>query len=296
MFRLYFTVFCLSYLVSTLACAAGNNDTKLTQPPTVGNFILLSSQQPGPLLGLGENILDKGQWQTAMFMDDYSGPGVRAMDIIPGVLYGITDALSIFFNMPVAVDYKQPGQHSSGLEDAYVQLEYAYYTKNTHSYEDQATIVANISFPTGSSGVRPPTGNGAVSYTLGTTFNRTWADWFVFTAPGIVLNSVHNGNRAGDQFFYQFGLGKNLRNIGRSWLIAGLAELTGSLVEANHIATTGRDGNTGGNTVLLTPSVWIADKNIIFQFGVGVPVVQNLHGQQTKIKYVLAGNFSWTFI
>jgi hypothetical protein len=216
------------------------------------------------------------------------------MDVVPGVLYGITDALSIFFNMPIAADYQQPGQHSAGLEDAFVQLEYAYYTKNTTTYEDQATILGSISFPTGSSQARPPTGFGSPSYLLGTTFNRTYVNWFVFGSPSVILTTTRNGTKLGDQYFYQFGLGRNIKDIGTTWIIAGMAELTGSYAKKN-IINSATDPNSGGNSVFLTPSVWISSKNLVIQLGIGFPVAEHLYGHQVNSEYLLAANLGWTF-
>lgn len=107
----------------------------------IGNFVLPVSQEPGPLINFGENIVDKGQTILYIFADDYSGIDKGQVDVIPSFLYGITDSLSVFFNVPAAAKFKQNQNHYSGLEDAFLQLEYAFYTKKTSTFMDKTTFV-----------------------------------------------------------------------------------------------------------------------------------------------------------
>jgi hypothetical protein len=119
------------------------NETKQEEPPKLGNFTLPNSQQPGPLVSFGENILDKNQIQTFLFADDFKGVRKQSIDIVPAILYGITDDLSVFFNVPIAARYKDDKKYSSGLEDMFLQLEHAFYTQKTSSFADQATLLRN---------------------------------------------------------------------------------------------------------------------------------------------------------
>ncbi|HHZ4597756.1 TPA: hypothetical protein ACWCZX_002625 [Legionella pneumophila] len=54
------------------------------------------------------------------------------------------------------------------------------------------------------------------------------------------------------------------------------------------------DFNSGGNVVYVTPSLWASSKKLIAQLGVGLPVTQNLYGNQTRNSYVLVANVGWT--
>lgn len=67
------------------------------------------------------------------------------------------------------MNYKQNNQYACGLEDAFLQFEYAYYINNTPTFSDQATILANITFPTESATKEPAPGIGGCSFLLGTT-------------------------------------------------------------------------------------------------------------------------------
>ncbi|KTD71733.1 hypothetical protein Lste_0018 [Legionella steelei] len=55
----------------------------------------------------------------------------------------------------------------------------------------------------------------------------------------------------------------------------------------------GIDFNSGGNVVYVTPSLWVSSKKLIVQLGVGLPVTQNLYGNQTKDSYLLVANLGW---
>lgn len=277
------------FLFFSSFCYATNNPSY----PQTGNFALPASQQPGPLIGFGETIMDKNKLQLEMFADDYSGVNKYAIDIAPAIIYAITDNLAILFSTPFSADDKENQDHSSGIEDSYLQLEYAYYNKDTTTYSDQATIVIGASAPTGSSLKTPPTGYGSPSLFLGTTFNRTYVDWFFFTSPGAVITTAKNGTKFGNSYLYQFGFGRNIKDI-NGWILAWLTEIDGTYTQRSRQSGQ-MDPDSGGNVVYVTPSFWASTKKLILQFGVGFPITQNLYGDQTRNNYLLAANFTWTF-
>ena len=263
------------------------------EPPKIGNFALPTSQQPAALFGFGGNIIDKGEVQLYFFADDIAGRKRTTVDLIPSVLFGITKDWSIFFNFPFSPYMEYDNHRSGGLEDFFVQLEYAFYNKSTAIYQDQATVVANVTFPTGSIKKNPPTGFGAPSFFVGGTYYHMMVDWFVFVAPGAVLTTSECGFKIGDQFLYQFGFGRNIPSP-CGWIYAWMIEVDGQYNQKNRIAC-GYDENTGGNTILVTPSGWISTKEMLFQFGVSFPITQNLFGNQHKVDYVINLNFAWSF-
>ncbi len=263
------------------------------EPPAVGNFALPPSQQPAALYGFGGNIIDKDEIQLYLFADEFVGKKRFLSDVIPSVLFGITDDWSIFFNFPFSPLMRDDEHESSGFEDFFLQLEYAFYNKKTYSYVDQATVVANLTVPTGSVKKNPPTGFGSPSVFIGGTFYRTWVDWFVFTAQGAVLTTANHGTKIGDQFLYQFGVGRNIPSP-YDWIYAWMIEVDGQYNRKNRIKGD-IDSNSGGNFILVTPSLWVSSKEILIQFGVSVPINQNLFGKQNKFDYALNFNFAWSF-
>jgi hypothetical protein len=275
-------------LVFSFSCEASED-----QPPPIGNFYLSTSQEPGPLVGFGQNIVDKYETQLFLFADNYIGVNKHFIDVIPGVVYGLTENLSLFVNVPYAASYKQGKQRSNGFEDAFAQLEYVYLDTATKTHTDQATIVANMTVPTGSIHKDPETGNGSPTVFLGTTYNRTYVDWFAFVSPGVILTTARNGTKFGNSYLYQLGVGRHIANI-NGWLLAWMAEADGTYSQRNRVLGV-IDHNTGGNVVYVTPSIWASTKKLIFQFGVGFPVTQNLFGNQTRDTLLIVGNIGWTF-
>ena len=198
---------------------------KEATPPPVGNFSMSATQVPGPLVSFGENIIEKGKVQILLPFDEFSGPQKKSVDILPTILYGLTPRLSVFYSLPIAAYFKDGAQHSSGLEDSLLQFEYAYYVRSTTTYSDTGTMVAGVTFPTGSAKKQPPTGSGSSNIFLGLTFNRTYTNWFFFASPGTLLSTPHGNNQNGNQYLYQAGFGRNIYVINSKLIIAGVFEL-----------------------------------------------------------------------
>lgn len=273
--------------------ANDDDNKKKEEPPKIGNFALPTSQQPAALFGFGGNIIDKGEIQFYFFADEFIGKKRIVTDLIPSVLFGVTENWSIFFNFPFTPIMEDCPNKSSGFEDFFVQLEYAFYNNSTATYVDQATVLATILFPTGSSKKNPPTGFGAPSFFLGATYYHILVDWFIFTAPGAFLTTSDHRTKFGDQFLYQFGLGRNIPSP-KGWIYAWMLEVDGQYNKKNRIK--GRiDHNSGGNAIYVTPSLWISSKEMLLQFGVSLPINQNLFGKQRKLDYALNLNFAWSF-
>lgn len=262
-------------------------------PPPIGNFALPASQQPAGLFAFGGNIIDKGEIQIYLFVDEFVGRNKKLItDVLPGVLFGVTDELSLFFNTPFTPIMRDDGHTSSGLEDFFIQAEYAFYNKKNFCFADQATLVANITFPTGSVKKNPPTGFGAPSFFLGATFYHMLVDWFAFTSHGAILTTSDHRTKIGNQFLYQFGIGRNIPSP-EGWIYAWMLELDGQYFQKNRIRGY-IDKNSGGNTIFVTPSLWVSSRDILLQCGVTLPISQNLFGHQNKIDYSLIAQFAWS--
>ena len=264
------------------------------QPTATGNYAMRVSQQPAPLVAFGQNVINKGQFQAYLYGDYFRGASQHTVDALPYVVYGLTDASSILFSLPVAASYRQGSNASQGLEDAMLQYEYAFYTTSTTRYEDQATIVAAINIPTGSSSANPPTGLGSVSYFLGTTYNRTYNDWLLFASPGAQITTTRNGTRYGNQYLYQVGIGHNISYVTSKWVLTWMVEADGQYNAKNRINGF-TDPDSGGNVVYITPSLFYARDKLILQAGFGIPCTQSLNGSQTINNFFVSANIGWTF-
>lgn len=272
---------------------SSENEEKKVEPPRIGNFSLPISQQPAALFGFGGNIIDKNEVMLQFFADDIVGKEKIITDLIPSILYGATDNFSMFFNFPFTPLMRDGSHRSSGLEDFFIQLEYAFYNKKTYQYEDQATIVGNVTFPTGSVHKNPPTGFGSPSVFLGGTFYRTYVDWIFFTNQGAILTTSRHRTKIGDQVLYQFGFGRTIATP-PGYIYSWLIEVDGQYSKRNRIQGF-IDPNSGGNFIFVTPSLWISTKEFLVQFGVSFPIYQKLNGRQGKFDYVINFNVARSF-
>lgn len=270
-----------------------SKEAKKDEPPPIGNFALPASQQPSGLVAFGGNIIDSGEVQIYMFADDFVGRRKQVIDIFPNIVFGITDSLSLLFAFPFTPQFLDDGHRSSGLEDFLVQFEYAFYTKKNKWCADQATIVTGLTIPTGSVHKNPPTGTGSPGFFIGATYMHECVDWFVFTCPGAFLTTENHHTKLGNQFLYQFGIGHNIPSP-PGWIYACMVEVDGQYNQKNRFK--GKiDPNSGGNVIIVTPSLWFSTKDMLVQFGLGFPILQNLFGKQNKIDYVFTINVAWSF-
>ncbi len=262
--------------------------------PMKGNFALLGSQQLGPFFGFGQNIIDKGLVQFFMFSDGHVGPKQRSVGLFPTLVFGITDSFSAYFEAPINVRNKDKNEHSSGIGDAHLQFEYGIYDCDTKDYVEEATLVGAMFMPTGSVQKNPPTGIGSATFFGGATYNRMYQNWYGYTSHGYEVTTTREGLKPGNTFTYQAGVGLHICSCPEEWIFAALLEVDGHYAgkDKNH----GRsDPDSGGNVLLLIPSLWFSTQKITLQFGIGFPLTQHLNGGQRKNNYVIASNFGWTF-
>ncbi|MBS0624493.1 MAG: hypothetical protein JSS32_00395 [Verrucomicrobia bacterium] len=203
----------------------------------------------------------------------------------PNAIYGIRDNLSVYFAVPVNIRSKTYSSRSSGFNDLILQLEYGYVNWAERDSSLQATLVGNIQFPTGSSSKNPPNGAGWFSYFAGTTLSYMTYDWYAFVSPGANLTISHQGTKFGNSYLYQFGLARYIEFLSpRGWIFDLMIEIDGTFMERNEVDGAA-DPDSGGNVILATPSIWLSSDNWFFQWGISVPIFQNLNGTQDSLEY-----------
>jgi hypothetical protein len=132
-----------------------------------------------------------------------------------------------------------------------------------------------------------------VSFLGGLTYNYTGKEWFSFMFYGAFVPTEHHHTRVGTELLYEFGFGKTFLPV-KKWLLAWIIEIDGGYAFKSRIKGK-TDPNSGGNVILITPSLWLSSKKWIFQFGVGIVAAQHLNGQQSRNRYQIAGNIGYTF-
>lgn len=285
-----FTILILLMIYASAIAAHARHDASNKQ----GNFALPTAQQPGPLVSFGGNILDKGEAQLALASDFYVGPHRHDSDLTPSFLYAFSNKFSAYAVVPYAPSNRNGVHRSHGLEDSYLQFEYAFYERQNLKRALQATWVAYIGFPSGSANKTPATGNGAVSYFWGATYTYMSSAHLLFACQGFSVPMSKDGTESGWSYYYQFGINKVFGFEANRWIFAGLLECDGEYT-ARSVYRSQRVHDSGGNTITLTPSLWGSTKHLTLQLGLGVPIAQHLLGVQHRIRYFWISNIAWTF-
>lgn len=261
----------------------------------IGNLALPTSQQPGPLLGFGQNIVDKGDLQAYLYVDYLHGFRKSWTEIWPTILYGIKDNLSLFVQLPITLKFKLNNQVSRSVEDLLVQFEYAVYEKNKETSTNQVTFVANMTLPTGSANDQLPSSFGAPSYFLGLTASHMGDNWYPFVSTGAIITTSNNDTKFGNQFLYECGVCKNISYVANKWILSGMVEMHGLYIQRSTIAGT-IDPNSGWNDILVGPSLWFSTQRFVGQAGIAWSVYHKLFGNQiNKHNYYVTADIGWKF-
>ncbi len=254
-----------------------------------GNLSVI--QQPFPLFSFGQTIMDKHDALVYNYTDVYQARHSQEIDVTPSFLYGITDDLALFIEVPVVTKAKETHHRSSGIADLVAQLEYAFWTHATLTATNQATILSSIAVPSGSARKTPPTGFGSPSFFLGATVAHVATKWYAFTSYGALLPTRHCGIKPGDQFLYQAGVGRNIGTL-PGWSFLWLIEFNGIYTRRNKNCTA-CEPNTGGNEIYIAPSLFIATDTFIAQIGISGAVSQRLHGVQDNNRYHVSAGIGY---
>jgi hypothetical protein len=287
--HIYIILFCICFAPEN---NAGEKD--ISEHSWQGNLALPVSQQPGPLIALGQNIIGKNDFIVFLDHDHIQGKCKKYETVTPLFLYGINDHSSLFITIPIATHYKENNQRSSGIGDITLQYEYAYFTKNRFSYSLQGTVLANIGLPTGSFKKNPATGFGSTSFFAGTTFNYLAIDWYAYGSTGTTIATSHHGNKHGNQYFYQAGFGKNIAYRSKKWILTGIFEFNGLYEKRDKINNITNE-NSGENIILGGYTLWFSTKKLIVIGDISIPLTQHFFGKQNKVDYTFELIAAWKF-
>lgn len=272
------------------------HSTNDKEQSTAGNFTLPTSQEPGPLFGFefGQNIVDKGDFQVFLYPLYSKGPRKKTSELLPSLIYGISDDLSLFLQFGFATHLQQGTCCSGGVEDLIVQLEYAFYNHDTYESSNQATLIGNITWPTGSAYKNPATGTGSPTVYLGFSASHTSPSWYVWLNPGAVFIPHYHQTARHINFFYQFGFGRNIAYAEERWILTALLEFNGGYTQA-----TTRDIFVPAffreHDLFVGPSLWFSTNRLILQAGISVPLYERLSPGNSKTSFALAFNLGYKF-
>lgn len=257
-----------------------------------GNLALPTSQEPGPLFCLGQNIVDKGDIQGFLITNTFGRNNNNFTQVIPNFIYGIRDDFSLYAGIPIDTQFTSNHIHPTGMEDIFVQFEYAFHNKDKPTYANQATVVANVAIPYKASNRHSSSESNTTSFLLGLTANHMSCDWYIFGSTAIQLSLSKNCTNFGKSFYYQWGLSKNLYYVSSKRILTLLVEFFGIYTQADTYC--GKKQNSASNVFYIGPCLWYSTPRLILQAGIAFPVIQKVNGL-TKNNYFLAFEAGWKF-
>lgn len=284
-----------------ILCIATHNNARDEDTMHVweGNLALPISQQPTPLFAFGQNIVAKGDLQLFGQADYLPSNHNTFIEVIPGILFGVTKNLSLFFNIPAAARSGHNQNRSFGIEDVWLQAEYAFFNRDEERYAIQSTLVGIVFFPTEASKQNPSTGINAPAVLIGTTLSYTGVDWYAYISPEGVFSLDSQNKKI---FLYQAGFGRNIAYSSKNRVLTPLIELYGAFSKNSASNNTPErqnsfpSGRAGGNNLYLGPTIWFATQRFILQAGILIPVLQKVTAENpNKNKYWAAANIGWKF-
>ncbi|MBI2344914.1 hypothetical protein HYV10_02465 [Candidatus Dependentiae bacterium] len=261
----------------------------------MGNLALPSSQQPGPLIGFGQNMLDKGELQIFSYFDYLRGNDKKFTEIIPTLLYAFTDNFSLFLQMPVAAKFEENGDVFRGIQELIVQFEYSFYNTTTETATNQISIVSNIALTPDSPTKNIARGLATTNIFLGFTASHMSTTWYPFISVGGILTVRDDKmTKHGNQILYQCGLSRNIMYKENTYILNWMLELDGIYKQKDTICCK-VDQNSGSNMILFGPSVWFSTQRFVLQAGISGIIYEKLSGVQNKNKYFVAIDCGWKF-
>jgi len=244
----------------------------------VGNFAVRGTTQPGSLLGFGQNIIDQYDTLGVFYSIINLGKDLNFTHLVPEILYGLRDDLSIILAFPIAAKSKYGDHSSSGMSDIVVQMEYAVYGNHKPTYTNQISLVGSVALPSGNECKNPSIGFGSPTFFLGFVFEHLATEWYGYTSYGGLI-TTKNGTeiKAGNQFLYQAGFGRNIAYAPNRWTCMWLVEFSGNYQKKAKLNGCTED-NSGSNSILVGPALWFSTNRFIIEAGAAPFVYQNLFG------------------
>ncbi len=273
--KIFFFLF-LCVIVTKIYTREPNGGTHIYE----GNLALPTAQQPRPLFCFGQNIVDKSDIQAFLFASSLSSKNSNFTEVIPNIIYGISDNCVFLAGIPIAAKSKLCHKNSSGFESVFAQLEYAFYNDDHATYANQMTFVSNIVI-TGKKNF-PSQFAHPSSFFFGMTASHMATDWYYFISPGIIVPVSHKNN-ASLTFLYQWGISRNIYYIPQKLLATLLLEFFGEFRKDSH-----------EHNLYIGPSLWITTQHFILDIGIAFPVIQKTI-DQSKNNLLFSVEVGWKF-
>lgn len=234
---------------------------------------------------------------------------------VPNVIaYGVTEKLTIFGISPFldkSLDLTTGGlrqtRGDSGMADFRLLTRFTLGQWDRPGETLRLGSFLGLEIPTGSDNERDSLGrlpsplqlgSGSWDPIVGTLFTWQSLRRQFDSSLSYKFNTEANGFRFGDEFnlniSYQHRLWPRKLKRGVPGFLYGVFEANFRHQRAN-TTFLGRDSNSGGSTLYLTPGIQLATKRLILESAVQVPVVQELNGRALRNDFIVTAGFRVNF-
>lgn len=255
---------------------------------------IVGENAPGPLWGIGQNILDKYSLAPLEILYHQQTLDGHVTTVFNELLYGITDRLSLLCVVPVVVNNVQSAFHDHGIGDVALQLEHAFYAEQKPGSRTRATVIGSVIFPSAPLNTIPYDGTGVWSFFTGYTLSHSNECWYYFISSGGLITTTRQELKPSNIFLYEGGVARTLavnKNMHLSVLLEGNGVYVGHATQSSIV-----DKNSGFNVFFLGPTVRCLYKQCLTQIGIQFPITQHFFGNQIDFfDYRAAFYATWTF-
>lgn len=241
--------------------------------------------------------------EQIMFMrasDTQSGLSreLERMELRTTAGYGVTRNLAVFATVPYAdINTNMGGNRNSvsGIGDAMMFARYEVYNVNRPGGTLRVAPFLGMRLPTGEEG---KTGDGSVDAFGGLVVTLASVDWELDSQIRYDLNreadNFDRGNVVTLDSSLQYRLAPGAIDAATEGFLFGVLELSAGWSGRNESSGV-EDPNSGGFQLFLTPGVMYATRRWMADFGVRVPVVNDLNGTALEPDVVVVTSIRFNF-
>ena len=261
-------------------------------------FLIASSAWAAPIgtstalpLSKGE-IVVREQLEIRRSSDRVAGEkrDVERNELRTVVGYAPSPKLAVFGMLPIVHTRRDIGDVSdteSGLGDATLLARYEVFRSDRLGRTFRIAPFAGVRVPTGRDG---KTGDGSVDVFGGVVATLASTKWVLDSQFRYDFNreadDFERGDSIGVEFSFQYRLSPKVISQDTKGFVFGVLELSANHRRQNKVAGAS-DPNSGGFQLYLTPGVQYATRRWIADFGVEVPIVDNLKGTALEPDYAI---------
>lgn len=253
-----------------------------------------------PLFTFGHSILKPRTFALAEEYYFIKQKPFSASAALTSLYWGITKhitalaTLTVFSQTPSQGAQALPGR-KTGLGDLYAQVNYLLYDElaEDHPYRYRIITTGGIYFPTSTVAERTFFTYNVPRFFFGITQDAMTRDWFLYTDLGTIIMTKKHQTKFGDFFLYNTGAGRIVCFDDKTYFTLFL-ELSNYYWRPTRFMGI-QDLSTGGNILLLGPTVRFEHKSLLLQAGVQFQVSKMLRNKYDSVPYVIAFFAAYNF-